>query len=285
MEQTIFVAGGDHRQKAIVDKLEREGRLVFSFGLRAEDQLTPEIAAQLCAADIVLLPLPAADENGYLNAPFMNKKIPLELLWPLLRAEQKIFGGMLSDLVLRSASEYRVQPIDYYMREEFVIRNAYITAECAVQRTMEELQHTIRGTKCLVLGYGRIGKCLAKMLRNMGSETTVAARKGCDRVWAELDGHQTCTFEHLCEKDTYDIIYNTVPHLVLDRKSLERAGKNCLCIDLASRPGGIDFGAADSLGIKTIWALGLPGKMAPHSAGIAILDTVFQILEEEEVPV
>ncbi len=59
--------------------------------------------------------------------------------------------------------------------------------------------------------------------------------------------------------------------------------KSALCIDLASKPGGVDFGAAEDLGIQTIWALGLPGKVAPESAGAAILDTVFQILTEQEM--
>ena len=73
------------------------------------------------------------------------------------------------------------------------------------------------------------------------------------------------------------------PHLISDRRYLNCLKKTCLCIDLASKPGGIDFGAAESLGIETIWALGLPGKVASESAGAAILDTVFQILTEQEM--
>ena len=162
MEQTFFVAGGDARQEAIIHQLKAAGRSVSSFGFQAADHLTPEIAAQLGMADIILLPLPAADSDNCLNAPSMGKRLPMEMLWSLLHPQQKIFGGMLSESLLRSAAEYNLLPIDYYKREEFVLRNAYITAEGALELTMNRLKHTVKDTNCLVLGYGRIGKFLAR---------------------------------------------------------------------------------------------------------------------------
>ena len=47
---------------------------------------------------------------------------------------------------------------------------------------------------------------------------------------------------------------------------LEKINKDCLIIDLASKPGGVDFDKAKELGIKTNWALGLPGKVAAKTA-------------------
>ena len=40
-----------------------------------------------------------------------------------------------------------------------------------------------------------------------------------------------------------------------------------------SKPGGVDLGAAGKLGLTVIWALSLPGKVAPVTAGAAIRDT------------
>ena len=71
--------------------------------------------------------------------------------------------------------------------------------------------------------------------------------------------------------------------IILDQTLLPLVPKSCLCIDLASKPGGIDLRAAEQLELETIWALGLPGKVAPGSAGQAIVDTVLQILTEQEV--
>ena len=119
----------------------------------------------------------------------------------------------------------------------------------------------------------------------MAARVTVAARKGKDLVQAQLDGCAACALDRVEEcLPSCDVVYNTIPHLVLDRGRLACLPERCLCMDLASKPGGVDFGAAEALGIKTLWALGLPGKMAPESAGAAILDTVLQILAEQEVP-
>lgn len=91
MEQTFFVAGGDARQEAIIHQLKEAGRSVSALGFQAADHLTPEIAAHLGAADIILLPLPAADSDNCLNAPSMEKRLPMEMLWSLLHPQQKNF--------------------------------------------------------------------------------------------------------------------------------------------------------------------------------------------------
>ena len=55
---------------------------------------------------------------------------------------------------------------------------------------------------------------------------------------------------------------------------------DCLIIDLASKPGGVDMAGAAALGVRVVWALSLPGKVAPVSAGRYIMDTVYHIMEE-----
>ncbi len=47
-----------------------------------------------------------------------------------------------------------------------------------------------------------------------------------------------------------------------------------------STPRGVDFDAAARLGVQVIWALSLPGKVAPVTAGRAIRDTIYNILQE-----
>jgi hypothetical protein len=79
-----------------------------------------------------------------------------------------------------------------------------------------------------------------------------------------------------------DIIFNTVPSLILDADMLTKTARNTLIIDLASRPGGVDFEAAHKMGIKVIWALSLPGKVAPDTAGDIIGKTILNILDELE---
>ena len=62
--------------------------------------------------------------------------------------------------------------------------------------------------------------------------------------------------------------------------TLSQTAEGCLVIDLASRPGGVDFAGAAQLGVKVIWALSLPGKVAPVTSGQISCDTIYHMLQE-----
>ena len=78
-----------------------------------------------------------------------------------------------------------------------------------------------------------------------------------------------------------DIVFNTVPSLVLTRDILQHARQETVIIDLASQPGGTDFEAANMFGIKAILAPGLPGKVAPVSAGKILADVIPSLIINE----
>lgn len=159
--------------------------------------------------------------------------------------------------------------------------NAPPTAEGAVQIAMEELPITLHGARVLVIGYGRVGKLVAHRFAALGAKVSVAARKFSDLAWAEALGYgveQTgALVGWLC---AYDLVVNTVPARVLSEKELRDLKPGCLVMDLASKPGGVDFETAGVLGIKAIWALSLPGKVAPVTAGKVIKNTIYNILSE-----
>lgn len=155
------------------------------------------------------------------------------------------------------------------------------TAEGAVQIAMEELATTIFGLNILVIGYGRISKVLSRLLKSMGANVTVSARKFSDLAWIEANGYQPAHTNDLSGAiEKSQLIINTVPASILNEDLLSKVQKGCLLIDLASKPGGIDFSTANRLGLKTIWALSLPGKVAPITAGKIIFDTMQNIETE-----
>ena len=78
----------------------------------------------------------------------------------------------------------------------------------------------------------------------------------------------------------YDLVVNTIPARVLGREELAALRPDCLILDLASKPGGVDLAAAGELGLTVIWALSLPGKVAPVSAGRAIQQAIYHLLHE-----
>ncbi len=159
--------------------------------------------------------------------------------------------------------------------------NAIPTAEGAIQIAMEEMPITLHNSNALVLGYGRIGKTLAKMLQGIGANVYVEARKYADVAWIRSYGYKAVSLSELTQtvKDM-NVIFNTIPFVVLDNDILKMLNPECLIIDLASKPGGVDFDKAKEIGLKAIWALSLPGKVAPVTAAEFIKDTVFNIIEE-----
>lgn len=161
------------------------------------------------------------------------------------------------------------------------IPNAVPTAEGAIEIAITETPFTIHGSKSLVLGYGKIGKILSKDLYALGAQTYVEARKYADLAMIEGHGYEPLPLDNLKDHiHEFDIIFNTIPSLILDDEILTKVKKDALIIDLASKPGGIDFDAAKAYGLKVIWALSLPGKIAPVSSGAIIKDTIMNIIKE-----
>ncbi len=282
----IWVIGGDLRQVKLAQLLQNDGHAVHTFGLENTPESVCEGEETLMGvqrADCVILPLPVTGDGVVLNAPFAKGEIEVTHVLDALCREQLICGGRVDEQTLMLARERGLTVHDYFAREELAVANGVPTAEGAIQIAMEELPITIHGSRILVIGYGRIGRLLAHRFHVLGAKVSVAARKWSDLAWAEVFGYgveQTDQLDGwLCG---YDLIVNTVPTRVLDEDRLRELKEGCLVIDLASKPGGVDLQAAGRLGVKVVWALSLPGKVAPITAGKAILNTVYNILREQE---
>ncbi len=147
---------------------------------------------------------------------------------------------------------------------------------------MEETTSTVHGSNVLVMGFGRIGKVLANMLDGIGAKVYCEARKDEDIAWIKAYGYNPIHLNDLNEHlGKFDVIINTIPFQVLDKDRLELVNPEVVIIDIASNPGGVDRFAAKQKGIKLIWALSLPGKVAPISSAEFIKETIYHILEEE----
>lgn len=281
----MWVIGGDMRQVKLAEALADDGHTVHTFALEDAGEAEGAEAAPgldgAALADCVVLPLPVEGDGGRLNAPFSKAACSLEEVFAALRPEQVVCGGRVSATAAALAAEHGLILRDYFAREELAVANAVPTAEGAVQIAMEELPITVHGARVLVLGYGRVGKAAAGRFAALGAKVSVAARKYADLAWAEAMGFGAELLGELAPwLCGYDVIVNTVPARLLNEGELAGLKPGCLVIDLASRPGGVDFEAAAALGVKAVWALSLPGKVAPVSSGRYIRDTVYNILRE-----
>ncbi len=215
--------------------------------------------SQIRNADVLVLPIIVTNDGVHLNAPFSESDITLLSLTQCLKENAIVVGGHITPEIAGIFKQGGFRTFDYFTREELIVKNCIPTAEGALQIAMEELAVTIRGLNVLVLGYGRVGRTTARLFSSVGANVSGAARKFSDLAWCRADGIEPIhTNDALNDLSRYDLIINTVPSKILDRSRLMTVSKDALLIDLASKPGGVDFDAAGELGLKVIWALSLP---------------------------
>ncbi len=286
MNKKISVIGGDLRQLTLAKLLSEDGYDVSVFGF-GKDSISEKYdiendLTQAAKSDVLILPMPASIGKNLLNAPFAGEEIKLSDISENALPNALVLGGKLSESIY---DLFKFQKcIDYSEREELMIKNAVPTAEGAIELAISETPTTIAGSRCLVIGYGRIGKVLSKLLHDMNAYVTVSARKYSDLARISVNGCNAVHNKDIIDSiGEYDIIFNTAPALILDEKALERINPDSTVIDLASKPGGVDFGKAKDLGLKVIWALSIPGKTAPITSGKIIKETVSNIFDEEGV--
>lgn len=227
-------------------------------GIPVIDHPSPEVTH-------LLLDVPSFGPNGLLRGGG-----EIETMLAMLPPEVTVIGGNLQHPALRDT-----KTLDLLKDPRYVAVNAAITADCALRAAAEKLPSVFRDTSVLIIGWGRIGKCLGQMLKALGAKVTVGARKACDRAMLEALGYDTLETETLGKYlPQFRVIYNTAPVVILSEEELSRCPAS-LKIDLASKRG--------LLGENVIWAKGLPGVYAPESSGALIGETIMRSLRGKEI--
>ncbi|MDR0935696.1 MAG: dipicolinate synthase subunit DpsA [Oscillospiraceae bacterium] len=250
-KHSFAIIGGDARFTKLSEALERDGHSISAIE----------------TAENVILPLPFEWDDQIMRT---------------LKPSQRIFAGRVRPLDIERAKAVNLHIRDYFAREELAVLNAVATVEGALEIAMRETAVTVWHSEVLVIGFGRLGKLLAHRLHAMGARVVVSARSYADKAWIAAYGYEAADSANLnTGLSAFDLIFNTVPADILGREQLAGINLNCLCIDLASKPGGIDINTASELGIRAIWALSLPGRVAPVTSSEIIKDTIYHMLDEE----
>ena len=274
MDQTIAFLGGDARMRLLAQMMAAEGYDVCSWELTGAPN--KRALCDALKADIIVLPLPA-EKNGYLS----GTELTMESLLRSLRREHRIFAGNVGNDASTLAQSLGLTITDYFASEELSVRNAIPTAEGAIEATMKHTSVTLHGTPCLVLGFGRIGKVLAHDLSALGAKVSVSARKRSDLAWIDAFGYAPLHTNRLSGTlGEFRVVFNTVPHQVLDETLLAELPSDCLLIELASA-SGFDMDAVETLRLSYLKAGGLPGRVAPETAARAIKKTLCRLIKEE----
>lgn len=287
MGKSISVVGGDLRIVRLVQMLIKDGYKVYTYGLEMSEELL-NLDVEMCStveeavqnSKVVVGPIPLSSDRKNVSTPFSKVKLSLEDFRKVLDGKKLIAGNIL-DFFKDELSKANIEYIELQKREEFAVLNAIATAEGTIQIAMEETQKTIHGSKVLIMGFGRVGKILAKMLDGIGAKVSCEARKDEDMAWIKAYGYEPIHLNELDENlGKFDIIINTIPFQVLDSEKLDIVKEDVVLIDLASNPGGVDRKAAKDKNLKLIWALSLPGKIAPLTSAEFIKEVLYHVLEE-----
>ena len=208
---------------------------------------------------MIISSVPICEDKENIKAPYSKKSIKIKDIEKLL-TNKTFFAGSI--------------PKDFGMTDK---SNIIDIMKC-------EALAVLNDSNILILGFGRIGKVLAKMLNAIGANVYCEARKNEDLAWIKTYGYNVVKLSNLNENlKNKDIIINTIPSIILNEEKLKLLDKNSLVIDLASKPGGVDYEKVSNIGVKVIWALALPGKVAPYSAAKAIKQTIYNEITERNI--
>ncbi|KYH32191.1 dipicolinate synthase subunit DpsA [Neomoorella mulderi] len=270
----VAMLGGDAREVILLEELLRQGAEVRVAGLgdlpeREGCTSYEDPLAAVQGARVIILPVPGVNTKGMIHAP--RARQPLYFTREVagaIPAGTPVLVGVARAYLKDMAAERGWQLVETAEMDEMAILNSIPTAEGAIMLAMQELPITLHGSEAFVLGLGRTGFTLARMLAGVGARVTVIDRGAADRARAYAEGWPAFTFTELAAiVGQADVIFNTVPAPVLTEALLARTKPGVLIIDLASDPGGTDFTAAAALKRRAMLAPGLPGKVAPRTAG------------------
>ena len=200
------IIGGDLRIVKLAEMLSKENNTIYVYGLEKSEDLknNPQIIQcdtikkAVQEVEIVIGPIPFSSNGNTVNAPFSEKEITIKELMDLINAKVLIAGGITPEIYNISKDEY-IEIIDIMKREELAVLNTIATAEGTIQIAIENTNRILHGSEVLILGFGRIGKVLARKLAGLSAKVTCAARKDEDLAWIEAYGHKATNINSLGE--------------------------------------------------------------------------------------
>ena len=286
MDNNFLVIGGDLRIVKLVNML-ADKNVIYTYGLEKVEEIDSNENIIKCnpidreiiqKSKAIIGPTPFSKDEKNIYAPYSENEINISDILQKCK-EKHLIAGNVTEYVKKIADENNVNITDLIKNEKLAILNSISTAEGAIEIAMKETDTIIHGSNILILGFGRIGKVLAKKLQGLSANVTCAARKQEDLAWIMAYGYHSININEMGkELKKFDIIFNTVPHLILSKEKIKNKKKKCVLIELASKPGGIDRKETENHKIKVVEALALPGKVAPTTTAKFMKELIYDLI-------
>lgn len=281
--------GGDARQLEVIKacvEMDATVSLIGFDNLNSDFPGTSHMSLNekaLEQTDVLVLPIVGCDDQGMVESIFSTK--PLQLTqkhFEALPLRAKVFTGIAKRFLREACREANLELVELLNHDDVAIYNSIPTAEGAIMLAIQNTDFTIHSSKAAVLGYGRTGITLARTLSALGAKVRVGVHRPDHyaRVF-EAGMEPFWTRDLKSEVKDLDLVFNTVPKMILPAAVLAQLPAHAVIIDLASAPGGTDFRYAEKRGLKAILAPSLPGIVAPKTAGRIIAKSLIQLVKEQ----
>lgn len=285
----IAVLGGDARQLEIIRKLTELDAKISLVGFEQLDHAftgaTKEKLDEVdfSMIDAIILPVPGTNLQGEIDTIFSNEKIVLtEEVVSQTPEHCAIYSGISNKYLDEIMSSTNRKLVQLFERDDVAIYNSIPTVEGTIMMAIQHTDFTIHGSTIVILGLGRVGMSVARTFHHLGGKVKVGARKSEHLARVTEMGLEPFHLDNLeKEVENCDICINTIPVHIVKAAVIAKMPAHTLIIDLASKPGGTDFRYAEKRGIKALLAPGLPGIVAPKTAGQILANVLCQLLEED----
>lgn len=239
----IGLIGSDRRQEVAAAFLNREGILARTLGTADEMRSCP----------FLVLPYPVTRDGSTVAGTTLTLAAVAE------RAGVPLFGGRVPALLREGRWVYDVEEDEVFLRQ-----NAYLTAAAGVATALRAGERAFFRVSAAVLGYGRIGKETANMLRALGADTRVYVRRAAARDEARAAGFPAFLFSEVTALDE-SLVLGTVPAPAENLAAL-RFAEGASVYDLG---GGLPNAVKTTNGetVAVLSLRGAPALFAPRAAG------------------
>ncbi|GGJ56337.1 dipicolinate synthase subunit A [Anoxybacillus voinovskiensis] len=282
----VAIIGGDARQLEVIRKLTE---LDAKLSLVGFDQLAHNFTGatkmyidevDFSDIDAIILPVHGTNLEGKIDTVFSNEQIFITED-VLLKTPKHcvVYSGISNSYLDELMKKVNRKYVQLFERDDVAIYNSIPTAEGTIMMVIQHTDFTIHGSRIAVLGLGRVGMTVARTFAALGAKVKVGARRSEHLARITEMGLEPFPLHDL-EKEVRDIdvCINTIPTMVVTASVISKMPAHTLIIDLASKPGGTDFRYAEKRGIKALLAPGLPGVVAPKTAGQIIANVLSQLL-------
>ncbi|WP_246939799.1 dipicolinic acid synthetase subunit A [Bacillus pinisoli] len=285
----IAIIGGDARQLEVIRKLTDLDAKLSLIGFDQLDHgFTGASKEQMDEVDFteidaIVLPVAGTNSEGEVDTIFSNEKVVLTAeLMSKTPEHCTIYSGISNSYLDQLVDTTNRKLVRLFERDDVAIYNSIPTVEGTIMMVIQHTEITIHNSNVIILGMGRVGLSVARTFSALGANVKVGARKSEHLARIFEMGMQPFQLSDLeSEVQDIDVCINTVPHQIVTASVISKMPAHTLIIDLASKPGGTDFRYAEKRGIKALLAPGLPGIVAPKTAGQIVANVLSQLLKED----